>query len=508
MAETTSSSDQTDQAPHSAGASFSSGPPDLPSHLRFCPEARRKRLLWAAILASSLSYIDGSVVAIALPAMRESLSATLGQAIWFSSGYLLTLTALILTGGALGDRFGLARVFGGGIMLFVLASMGCAAAPSAETLIFARALQGVGAAFMVPGSLAVLNKAYPKEDRGRAIGIWAGVSALTTALGPIIGGLALTFGGPEMWRAIFAINLPMGALALWLLVTAIGEDSGKEGTPIDGIGAVLASIALFSMAWALTDAERGGDILWHWLIGGFALLATFVIWESRTAHPMMPLGLFRNRVFAVSNIYSFTIYGALAAVFFFLPMVVIALWGANEIYTAALFAPLSVFIAGLSGPAGKLASRIGPRPLLVAGSASVALGYAGLWYVAPMQWLWTGALPAMCFIGIGMALLVAPLSTAVMGSVPEDSGGIASGVNNAISRMSSMMGIASFGALAALSYAAFGGTLSFAEAGGDAAHVAQSTAAFQVIMATASGLAALSCLIALVALPRGVAKSA
>ncbi|WP_425038831.1 MFS transporter [Primorskyibacter sp. S187A] len=470
-------------------------------HDGFCDPARRKRVLWAAILASSLGFIDGSVVSIALPAMRETLGASLGQAIWFSSAYLLTLTALILTGGALGDRFGLGRVFGGGITLFVLASMACAAAPSAESLIAARAIQGIGAAFMVPGSLAVLNRAFPKEERGAAIGFWAGISALTTALGPIIGGLALTFGGPEMWRAVFAVNLPFGGLALWLLFSALKRDDSRSRAPVDLPGVLTATAALLLMAWSLSGAEHDGTVHGLGLVAGCALLGLFILIEKRSAHPMVPLSLFANRTFAMTNLYSLVIYGALAAVFFFLPMVLIALWETTEIITAAMFAPLSVFIAALSGRAGKWAGKIGPRPFLALGAASIAIGYVLLWWAAPAQALWSGAFVAMCFIGLGMALLVAPLSTAIMASVPEASGGTASGVNNAISRMASMMGIASFGALAAVMYHRAGGALSFAAAGGDELHIAQSTMAFQTIMLTAAALAALACLTALLALP-------
>jgi MFS family permease len=346
----------------------------------------------------------------------------------------------------------------------------------------------------------VLNRAYPRAERGAAIGFWAGTSALTTALGPIIGGLVLTFGGPEMWRAVFAINLPFGALALWLLFTAVTPERPDARAPVDALGAALAVAALFTLAFALSGAEHGGGVLWGWLASGLGLLGLFVLVEARSAHPMMPLDLFRNPVFALTNLFSLVIYGALAAVFFFLPMVLIALWNVTEILVAAMFAPLSVFIASLSGPAGRWAGRIGPKPFLAAGSALVALGYATLWLAAPHQALWSGVFVAMSFIGCGMALLVAPLSTAVMGAVPEASGGTASGVNNAISRMASMLGIATFGAVAALVYAQAGGTLSFAAEGGDADHVARSIRAFRTITAVAGVMAALAALLAL-ALP-------
>ncbi|MGL5009690.1 MAG: MFS transporter, partial [Paracoccaceae bacterium] len=209
-----------------------------------CAPEARKWVLLTAILASSLGFIDGSVVAIALPAMRASLGASLAEAQWFANAYLLVLSAFILAGGALGDRFGTARVFGAGIGIFVLGSVLCAVAPTPETLIAARAVKGLGAALMVPGSMAIIGKAYPREMRGRAIGTWSAASAITTALGPIIGGAVLTLGPDWAWRLIFAVNLPLGGIALWLLFTRVVPDRGQPGVPIDLLGAVLATVGL------------------------------------------------------------------------------------------------------------------------------------------------------------------------------------------------------------------------------------------------------------------------
>ncbi|MCY4179410.1 MAG: MFS transporter, partial [Litoreibacter sp.] len=254
-----------------------------------CAPEARKYILFAAILASGLGFIDGSMVAIALPGMRDSLVATLVQAQWISNAYMLALSALILVGGAIGDRFGLARVFAGGIMLFVVASMACALAPTPQFLIAARGLQGIGAAFMVPGSLALISRAYPAAERGRAIGIWAASSAITAALGPIIGGLALTYGDIHTWRWIFAINLPLGALALFVLWTKVERDPPQPERGVDFPGGILATLGLGLIAWGLTGAEHGNliDARGIAFLGAGALAMGAFLWvEARSPHPM------------------------------------------------------------------------------------------------------------------------------------------------------------------------------------------------------------------------------
>jgi EmrB/QacA subfamily drug resistance transporter len=467
----------------------------------FCAPEARPYVLVAAILASALGFIDGSVVAIALPAMRASLGAGLEQAQWIHNAYMLTLSALMLAGGALGDRIGLARAFGGGIILFVAASMLCALAPSADWIIAARLLQGVGAAVMVPGSLAVIARAYPREDRGRAIGTWAAASALTTALGPILGGLALTWGGTEMWRAIFAINLPLGGLALWLLWTKVGRDPARAGAGVDLPGALTATLALLALAWGLTHAGREGAVL-GWLLAAALLLALFLWIETRVAHPMMPLGLFADRTFSAANLMTFTLYGALSMMFFFMPMTFIAGWGYSEIEASATFAPMTVFISAFSARAGRLADRVGPRRLLVAGSLVTGAGYALMGVLAPAQDLWWHILPSMCVVGIGMAMVVAPLSTAVMGAVPEAQSGLASGVNNAVSRMAGLISVAAVGGLVTALYLGAGGTESFGMPSDSPGHATAMNAAFQGLAWVAAGLCLLSAVIAVVGVRR------
>ena len=462
-----------------------------------CAPEARKYILFAAILASGLGFIDGSMVAIALPGMRNSLVATLVQAQWISNAYMLTLSSLILVGGAIGDRFGLARIFAGGIALFVVASMACAVAPTPQFLIAARALQGIGAAFMVPGSLALISRAYPPEERGKAIGIWAASSAITAALGPIIGGLALTYGGNDTWRWIFAINLPLGGLALYVLWAKIEQDPAQPERGVDFPGGILATIGLGLIAWAMTGAEHGDLVDAKALAyGGVGVLAlgAFLWVEAHSPHPMMPLELFRNRRFTIANIVSFFIYFSFSTISMYLPMAVVGGWGITEIETSAAYAPLSFFIASLSGLSGKMADRYGPAPLLFTGSLVLAVGYGALAMVVPTQNFWGAVMPAMCLQGIGMALVVAPLSTAVMGSVASHKTGTASGVNNAVTRMAGLISVAAMGSVIAVTYGGAGGEGSFGEASDLPSHAMASNAAF----ARFASIAAVLCLISAV----------
>ena len=467
-----------------------------------CAPEARKYILISAILASSLGFIDGSMVAIALPAIRASLDGTLIEAQWISNAYMLALSALILVGGAAGDRFGPVRIFGGGIVLFVLASMICAFANSPEVLIGARGLQGIGAALMVPGSLSLISRVYPEGERGRAISIWAAASAVTSALGPIIGGLAITAGGPEAWRWIFAINLPLGAIALYYLITKTTKDPSEPERGIDYPGALLAVIGLGLFAWALTGAEHGDTIDRAAIIYasvGLIVLGAFIWVEARSPYPMMPLGLFSNLRFSAANIVAFFVYFAFSAISFYLPMAVIGGWGVTEIEAAAAFAPLSIFIALLSGRSGRLAATYGPAPLLVSGALVLAAGYAALALVVPSQNFWGAVMPAMCLQGIGMGLIIAPMSTAVMGAVANRETGIASGINNAVTRMAGLIAVAAMGSVAAVGYQRSAGPDSFgALASDNAAHVLASNAAFTTVAWVACGCSLMAALAAFV----------
>jgi len=472
---------------------------DPRASLPLCSPENRKYLLAAAILASALGFIDGSIVAIALPAMRMSLGATLVEAQWVSNAYMLTLSSLLLVGGAAGDRFGLARVFGGGIALFIVASMACAFAPNADVLITARALQGLAAAFMVPGSLALISRAYPAHERPRAIGIWAASAAVTSALGPIIGGVALTAGGPEVWRWIFAVNLPLGLLALTFLYTTVKQDPAQPERGLDLPGAVAATVGLGLFAWALSAAEHGAVLDQDSILlgmSGLAVLGLFIWIEAHSPHPMVPLSLFKNRGFSAANIVAFGVYFAFAAILMYLPMAVIGGWGVSEIAASAAYAPLSVFIAGLSGLSGKLAGKYGPTPLMVIGTLVLSIGYATLALVFPSQNFWGAVLPAMCLQGIGMGLVVAPLSSAVMGSVAPHATGTASGVNNAVTRMASLIAVAAMGSVIATVYGVADGPTSYGLTMDDPGHAAATNAAFIRVAWIASGVCLLAATVA------------
>ena len=421
----------------------------------FCPPEQRIYVLVAAILASSMGFIDGSVLSIATPAIRANLGASLADAQWISNAYLLFLASLLLIGGAAGDRFGLRRVFGLGIGLFVAASIVCALAPNAVFLIVARAVQGIGAAMMVPGSLAIIAKAYPREERGKAIGIWASFSSLTTILGPIIGGFVLTAFGDWSWRLVFAINLPLGGIALALLLLRVPADTPEPNRRLDLVGGVLVTIGLLALSLAFTGGDNGTPALSHLLsyaAVAVALLVGFVFWESRTRDPMLPLRHFRNVAFAGAQGLTFALYFALAAVTFFLPMTMIGGWGKTAAEVSIAFLPFGVILTVLSPITGRLSDRFGPGPMIAAGAMVVAIAFILLGLAAPLQNVWIGVLPLTILMGIGMSFVVSPLSTAVMTSVADSDTGLASGVNNAVARVAGLLAIALMGGVAALSF--------------------------------------------------------
>ncbi len=464
----------------------------------FCTPQQRPLILVAAVLASSMGFIDGTVVSIAIPAIRASLGASLDQAAWINNAYMVTLSALILTGGAFGDRFGLARLFSIGVSLFLLTSLACALAPTPDTLIVARLAQGAGAALMVPGALAMISRAYPRDVRGRAIGIWAAASGLTTAAGPIIGGLLLSVRDDDAWRWIFAINLPLGLIALVMIRRAVSNDTRRSGEPIDVIGAVLAVLGLGLVAWALTHMEASNDLRVTWASGiaGIAVLAAFILHEWRTPHPMMPLRLFADPAFSAANLATFLLYFGMSAILFFLPMLTVAGWRLSPIQTVVAFGPLSGFIALFSTYFGRLADRRGPGPVIATGAAIVTIGYCVLALVIDTQDFWYGVLPAMAIVGFGMSMVIAPLSTAVMVAAGEGQSGIASGVNNAISRIGGLIAVAAMSSVASIAYKLSGGPASFGERAAGDVHVTAMGDAFAVIAWTVAAFAAVAALAA------------
>jgi EmrB/QacA subfamily drug resistance transporter len=480
------------------------------------PQSRRFVLV-AAILASSMGFIDGSVISIAIPAIRADLGATLADAQWVSNGYLLLLSALILLGGAAGDRFGLRNMFGLGIAVFVGASIVCALAPTPLVLIMARAVQGAGAAFMVPGSLAIIARAYPREERGSAIGIWAAASSLTTIGGPIIGGVMLTVLGEWSWRLVFAINLPLGLVALALLWFRVAPDRPQAGRRLDVIGAVLATLALMLIAYGLTgDGSESAPPLSHviaWCGAGLVLAVAFLGWEARSATPMLPLRLFGNVSFSGANGLTFALYFALGGTMFYLPMTMIGGWGESPATVSLALLPLGLALTTLSSFSGKWADRFGPGPLIALGSLIVAGAFAGLGLTAPMHSVWLAVLPCMTLLGLGMGLVVSPLSTAVMTAVEDGDTGIASGVNNAVARVAGLVAVALLGAIiapvfeAALGSAAelpifFGMASQGLDAQDEALRLAATDAAFATVAYVTAALSLVSAAVAWLTLER------
>ncbi|MDB5540382.1 MAG: transporter [Devosia sp.] len=477
----------------------------------FCPPQNRIYVLVAAILASSMGFIDGSVLSIATPAIRADLGASLADAQWISNAYMLFLASLLLIGGAAGDRFGLRNVFAIGIVLFVVASLVCAVAPNPAFLIGARAVQGLGAALMVPGSLAIIAKAYPREERGKAIGLWSAFSSLTTILGPVVGGFVLTTMGDWSWRLVFAINLPLGGIALALLLLKVPADQPEAGRRLDLVGGGLITIALLMIALGLTGTEADAPTLGHVLIYcgiGLVALATFLWWEGHTKAPMLPLYHFRNVAFSGAQGLTFALYFALSAVTFFLPMTLIGGWGVTAAEVSIAFLPFGIALTVLSPYAGRLADKIGPGPMITVGAVIVAVSFALLGLLSPMQSVWFGVLPLTILMGIGMSAVVSPLSTAVMTSVEDRDTGLASGVNNAVARVAGLLAVSLMGGVAAYVFdQAFGG---FAElpvffgmkpdsllpADAEAARLTANNAAFSAIAYCNAALALLSAVIA------------
>lgn len=466
-----------------------SGHPSVP--VSFCAEGDRKVILWAAILASSMGFIDSSVTSIAMPAMRTALGASLSQAQWINAAYLLALSSLILTGGAMGDRFGIARVFSLGILLFAVGSLACAAAQSPEQMIAARAAKGVGAALMVPGSMAMIARAYPREDAGRALGLWAAASTLTTAMGPVLGGMLVTWGGDFGWRLIFAINLPLGLAAFWLIRNRTPGDQGRPGTTVDLGGAVLATVGLGLLALALTEA---GSAAWMWLAAVLTLTA-FLLWEARSPAPMLRLGLFRNRTLALTTIVTLALYFALNGVMFYLPMTAVSAWGVKELEVSAAFLPISLMIGVLSAPAGRMADRYGAGRMMAAGAGLVGLSYAGLWIAAPFGAFWSQIVPLLAVAGIGLGLAVAPLTAAAMQGAEDGEQGAASGINNAVARVAGLVAVAALGQVAVSAYGTVGPGFGVPGTGAD--HLAATGQAFGQIALIASLAALLAATLAL-----------
>jgi EmrB/QacA subfamily drug resistance transporter len=403
-----------------------------------------------SVCASSLSFIDGSVLNVALPAMRESLHAGAAEIQWVVNGFTLPLAALILLGGALGDHQGRRRWLIIGTTLFGLASLLCALSRSLELLLIGRALQGLGAALLLPNSLALLNSAYEGEARGRAVGIWAAAGAISAAIAPLIGGWLIDRAG---WPSIFYINLPFAAAAVAVALAKVPEAKDKEKAPLDIAGALLATIGLGGLTYGLTlwSAHKSLSLVaGAAILIGLILLATFIVAERREkAKAMIPLRYFGDSCFTSLNVMTFLLYGTFGSSLLLLPYVLISAGGYSPVEAGMAMIPLSVLIGAGSPIMGKLASRIGPRIPLTVGPLVVAAGFLLATRVASDQAYWTNVFPAVTLIAIGMAILVAPLTSTVLVSVDPEHTGMVSGFNSALSRAGGLLGVSLLGAVLA-----------------------------------------------------------
>jgi EmrB/QacA subfamily drug resistance transporter len=416
-----------------------------------CLAASRPFILAATILASAKGFIDGSVVTIALPAIERELSAPFETLQWVVNGYALTLGSVILIGGAAGDRYGRRLIFLIGILIFTVASLLCALAPGIVTLVAARLAQGIGAALMIPQSLAIITASFPKTVRGRAIGMWAGASAITTALGPPLGGLLID---GLSWRAAFWINLPVACAAIWLTLNHVPESRNEAETArLDWLGGLLAVIALGALTRGLSLASMSGPVsvpvLTSLALAGLSLVL-FSLREHKTSQPLLPPELLRNRDFVGANLLTLCLYGAFGAVLFLLPFDLIERRGYSASEAGLVFLPIGLVIGLASRRAGRWADAAGPRQPLVLGSAIVAL--AAFLLALTLSDLWLGVVAPMVLMAAGMAIVVAPLTTAVMNTVPEEESGIASAVNNAASRLAGLISVVIVGSVAAHLY--------------------------------------------------------
>lgn len=427
---------------------LSRGPCDLgvlqraPAAPVVCGTAARTRTLAATVLGSSLAFIDGSVVNVALPAIQRDLGAGAAGTQWVMNAYLLVLGALVLIGGASADRFGRRRVFVAGVVVFTAASILCGLANGTATLVAARALQGVGAALLVPASLALLGATFPEGERARAIGAWAGYGALAMAVGPMLGGFLTDH---VSWRAIFYLNVPLAVAAVWLAVRGAPDSRSAHPPGLDWLGAVLAAAALGGVTWGLTAAAELGfrsPAVAAALVAGVAASVAFVVAEARVRSPMLPLALFRSRAFAGANLVTLLLYFALSGVLFFLPFELIRGRDYSATAAGAALLPFPIVMGLLSGLAGAMADRFGPRLPLTVGPLIAALGFLLLAVPMPGSSYWVSLLPPLLFLAVGMTVTVAPLTTAVMSAVGTDYAGTASGVNNAVARVAGVLAIA------------------------------------------------------------------
>jgi EmrB/QacA subfamily drug resistance transporter len=400
--------------------------------------SRGRAVVAAAVLGSGLTLLDGTVVNIALRTIGKDLDATLAELQWISNGYLLSLASLILLGGALGDRYGRRRVFVIGTVWFALASLLCGLAPTPLVLILARVLQGVGAALLTPGSLSIMQSVFAPEDRGRAIGAWSGLAGIAAAVGPFLGGVLIEYAS---WRWIFLINLPLAVVTVLLANRCVPESRDPDAAPrFDVPGAALAAAALAGVTYSLI--QWGDALAVPAAVAGIAAGVGFLVVEARSGHPMMPLELFGSRNFSAANLMTLLVYAALGGVLFFLVLQLQTVAGYTPLAAGMATLPITVALLLLSSRAGALSTRIGPRIPMTVGPLVLAAGTLMLLAVDEGTSYWVDVLPGVTVFGLGLAVVVAPLTATVLAAAPDRHAGIASGVSNAVARAGSLLAVA------------------------------------------------------------------
>jgi EmrB/QacA subfamily drug resistance transporter len=407
-------------------------------------------LLAVAVLGSGIAFLDATVVNVALPDIGRDLHASTSTLQWILNGYTLTLASLILLGGSLGDRYGRRRIFVFGTGLFTIASLFCAVAPNAEILVVARLVQGVGGALLTPGSLAMVESGFRPADRPRAIGAWSGLGGVAGALGPLVGGLLV---GAVSWRAVFLINLPLGVFIVLMAGRHVPEtrDPAASGR-LDFRGVMLAAIGLAGTTYALIEAPVHGasSLVLVGAIGGGLSLGAFLLAERRSANPMMPLSMFSSRQFSAANGVTFVVFGAFSGVFFFLVAFLQISLGYSPLAAGAASLPITILMLLLSAPAGSLAQRIGPRIPLTVGPLVAAVGLVLMSRIDRGDSYLSAVFPAVTVFGLGLTLVVAPVTATVMAAADERHSGIASGINTAISRLAGLIVVAALPLIAGL----------------------------------------------------------
>lgn len=410
-----------------------------------CAAVARKWILAATILASSMAFIDSTVVNVALPAIQSNFHTTVVDVQWVVESYGLFLAALILVGGSLGDLFGRRRIFLLGVAIFAIASLACGLAASIPQLIIARSVQGVGAALLVPGSLAIISTSFDEKSRGEAIGTWSGFTAITTAIGPVLGGWLVEHAS---WRWAFFINLPLAVAVVAISLAYIPESRSAGARHVDWLGTLLATVGLGALVTGFIESANLGwknPLVFGSLLVGFGCVLAFFFVEEHVSSPMVPLTIFESRSFSGANLLTLFLYSAIGIFFFLLPLNLIQVQKYSATKTGAAVLPLIVLMFSLSRWSGGLVARFGARLPLIVGPLFAGLGFVLFAVPSTAANYWTTFFPAIVVLGFGMAVTVAPLTTVVMNSVSQDRVGTASGINNAVARVAGVLAIAVFG---------------------------------------------------------------